>query len=178
MWDRAIYRLKQFWFALSATMKEEDKLFVYQNLNVREAAVFFTLPDYEQKHSVVVAHKMAELAHGIQNIDQRKIARLGLLHDIGKVGARLSIFDKSLLVIMRRILPPIYDSLARWGSGSRAFFYLKKFYVHKHHGEEGARLLAKIGEAQDLVDEIRRHDGPISEHDVYLKILDLADSTF
>lgn len=176
--DRIEYRAKQFWFAMIAKMTEEDRLFVHQNLNLKEAALFFTLPDYEQKHAVVVAQKMVKLGAGIRNIDHKKLLRLGLLHDVGKVGAKLSIFDKSLLVILHRVIPPLYNYLAGVGKKEKAFFYFKKFYVHKHHGEVGAEMLNKIGEGQDMVEEIKKHDYPYSEHDVYLKLLDMADSTF
>ena len=178
MRDRILYRAKQFWFALVAKMTEEDRLYVHQNLNLKEAAMFFTLPEYEQKHAVVVAQKMVKLAQGFRHLDQKKVIRLGLLHDVGKVGAKLSIFDKGLLVILHRVLPPVYDTLALWGRGDKPFFYFKKFYVHKHHGVVGAEMLKKVSENEDIIDEIRRHDEPVSEHDVYLKILDLADSTF
>jgi len=169
MRDRVFYRLKQFWFALLSKMTEDDRLYVHQHLNQREAAIFFTLPEYEQKHGVVVARKLLEEAAGIRGLDQRKLVRLGLLHDVGKSAARLSIFDKGLLVILHRFAPPVYNYLADHG--------MKKFYVHKHHGEVGAQLLSKIGESRDIIEEIKRHDRPYAEHDVYLKLLDLVDST-
>jgi len=158
-------------------MTEEDRLFTHQHLNQREAAIFFTLPEFEQKHGVAVARKMLEEAAGIRSIDQKKLVRLGLLHDVGKSAARLTILDKGLLVSLRRFAAPVYNYLAEQGRGDKAFRYFRKFFVHKHHGEVGAELLAKIGESRDIIEEIKRHDKPYAEHDVYLRLLDLVDST-
>jgi len=178
MFDRLFYRLKQFWFALSSKMSEEDRLFAYQHLNIKEAALFFSLPEFEQKHGVVVAKKMLITVKGAKNMKLRKLARLGLLHDIGKSAARLSIFDKSILVVFHKILSPLYDLMAGLGKNERSLGILRKFYVHKHHGEIGAEILLKIAEEKDIVEEIRSHDYPYDSHDIYMKILDRADSTY
>jgi len=178
MWDRVLYRLRQFWFVLFSRMTEEDRLLVHQHLNRAEAALFFNLPEFEQKHGVVVARKLLEEAAGIRGLDQKKLLRLGLLHDVGKSAANLSILDKGLLVILRRLAPPLYNYLAEQGKSNKALPGLRKFYVHKHHGEVGAELLSNIGESQDIIEEIKRHDRPYPEHDIYLRLLDLADSTF
>ena len=184
MLDRLIYRLKQFWFALSSKMTEEDRLFAHQHLNIKEAALFFSLPIYEQKHGVVVAEKMlAFAAHagrtaGHKNIDKRKLVRLGLLHDIGKSAAKLSILDKGILVIIHKLIPPLYDQLAGWGNNERSPKWLRRYYVHKHHGTIGAEILSRIAEEKDIIDEVRSHDYPNTSHDLYMKILDKADSTY
>ncbi len=178
MLDRFTYRIKQFWFAISSKMGEADRVFAYQHLNIKEAALFFSLPDFEQKHGVVVAQKMLSAASGIREIDKRKLARLGLLHDIGKSAARLSIFDKSVLVILHKLLSPIYNLLAGWGKGARSPRMFKIFYVHKHHGAIGAEILSRIAEEKDIVAEVRSHDYPHTSDDVYMKLLDEADSTY
>jgi putative nucleotidyltransferase with HDIG domain len=159
-------------------MSEEDRLFAYQHLNIKEAALFFSLPEFEQKHGVVVAQKMLKMVKGAKNMKLKKLARLGLLHDIGKSSARLSIIDKSVLVVLHRFIRPLYDLLASFGKNEKSFKYFKKFYVHKHHGEIGAEILSKIAEEKDIVEEIRSHDFPYPAHDIYMKLLDRADSTY
>lgn len=178
MLNRLLYRFKQFWFALTSKMTEEDRLFVHQHLNIKEAALFFSLPEYEQKHGVVVAQKMLKEAEGIKMIDERKLVRLGLLHDIGKSAAKLSVWSKAILVILRRFIPPLYDRLAEMGINERSSKIFRRFYVHKHHGEIGAEILSKIAEEKEMVEEIRSHDRPSASHDVYMEFLDRADSTY
>jgi len=178
MWDRILYRLKQFWFAVTSTMSEEDRNLVRQYLNIKEAALFFSLPEFEQKHGVVVAKKMRDEGKGIRGIDERKLIRVGLLHDIGKAAVRLSILDKSILVVLHKFASPVYDHLAKLGEGEKSLGFFRKFYVHKHHGPIGAELLSKIGESRDIVEEVKSHDRPCSSHDIYMRLLDLADSTY
>lgn len=178
MLNRIIYRFKQLFFALSAKMSDDNKNFARHNLNIKESSLFFSLPEFEQKHAVVVAHKMIAEGKGLHNVDQRKLVRLGLLHDIGKSAVRMSILDKGLLVITHRLMNPLYDLLAGLGKGENSATILRQFYVHKHHGLIGSRLLEKIGESHDIIDEVARHDDAKASNDIYMTILGNADSTY
>lgn len=172
-------RLKQFYCGMFCRYTKADKAFAGSYLNIQEMALFNQLPGFEKKHSVVVARKMLEAIHGKHEFDERKMAKLGLLHDIGKVLEHNSIFTKSVLVIMRFFFPGLYDRLADGGENHPIF---KRFYIHKHHGEVGARLLEKIGETSEILSIIAKHDprhnpfGP--ETPIEQKILNEADSTY
>ena len=178
MIGKMIYRIKQFWFAMFSRYTQTDKDFAYHYLNIAEMSLFQQLPDFEKKHAVVVAQKMLALTKG-QAYDERKIARLGLLHDIGKIGERNSVLSKSLLVMLRFFWPGIYESLAQAGHNDPRW---RRFYVHKHHGAIGAELLAKIGESSEILSIIKKHDPRVEpfgpEDPVELKILQQADSTY
>ncbi|KAF0133431.1 MAG: hypothetical protein FD145_1294 [Candidatus Saganbacteria bacterium] len=178
MLDRLLYRAKQFWFAMSARMNEENRSFVHQYLNIKEAALFFSLPDYEQKHGVVVAKRMMREAADMKTIDKRKLVRLGLLHDIGKTAIRLTILSKSLLVIIHRAIPPLYELFAKLGKDEKSRKFFRRFYVHKHHGAIGADILKKINEQSDIINEVLSHDRPCTSHDMYMRLLDKVDSTY
>jgi putative nucleotidyltransferase with HDIG domain len=173
------YRLKQFYSGMSAVYLKEDAAFVRSYLNSEEVALFNQLPTFEKKHAVIVAKKMLELALYNPELDPRKLAKLGLLHDIGKVMERSSVVTKSLLVIIRFFFPWLYDRLADLGVRNRLF---RAFFVHKHHGLVGAQLLAKIGVSGEFLMMIKKHDPrvePFAEEDpVELKILQQADSTY
>lgn len=172
-------RLKQFYCSMFCQYSKADSAFARSYLNIQEMSLFNQLPGFEKKHSVVVARKMLDAIHGSHEFDERKMAKLGLLHDIGKVLERNSIITKSLLVIIRFFLPGLYDRLADSGENHPIF---KRFYVHKHHGEVGARLLEKIGETSEILSIIAKHDprhnpfGP--ETPIEQKILNEADSTY
>ena len=178
MFDRVAYRLKQLYFALTAKMSDSDKSFAKQNLNIKESALFFSLPEFEQNHSIVVAHKMIAESKGMHNIDQRKLTRLGLLHDIGKSAIKLSILDKAILVVAHKLFKPLYNYLAKIGEDEHSITILRQFYVHKHHGSIGSKLLEKIGESRDIISEVAQHDAPKASSDIYMTILDKADSTY
>jgi len=178
MFGRIGYRLKQLFFALTAKMSKEDQNFARQYLDIKEGAIFFNLPEFEQKHSVFVAQKMSEAAKGMMDIDQRKLVRLGLLHDIGKSAVRLSIFDRGMLVVLKRFLPPLYGFFAKRGEPQNAKRIFRKFYVHKNHGEIGSKILKNIGESEDIIREVAMHDSPYPSHDVYMRILDKVDGSY
>ena len=178
MLKRILYRFKQFFFAMTASMFEEDRVYARQYLDIKESAFFFGLPDYEQKHSVIVAQKMQKFAHNRTDLDIKLLVRLGLLHDIGKAATRLSVIDKSLLVILQHFLHPLYDYLASKGADDRSFFLFRKFYVHKNHGRIGSEMLKRVGVDPKLSARIFEHDeNPIEFRDEYMKILNQSDST-
>ena len=173
------YRLKQFWFGMTAVYDKADEAFAHSYLNSEEIALFNQLPGFEKKHAVVVARKMLELALYNPDLDQNKLVKLGLLHDIGKVAERNSVLSKSFLVILRFLFPGLYEWLAERGRTNRL---LRRFYIHKHHGAVGAEMLARLGESSEIVLMIKKHDPrvePFAPDDpIELKILQQADSTY
>ena len=121
---------------------------------------------------------MLEASYAHPELDLRKLVRLGLLHDIGKVLEKNSLLTKSNLVIIRYFFPKFYNRLADSGKDHRRF---RRFYIHKHHGEAGARLLEQIGVSSELLSIIARHDpriAPLGEEvPIELQMLRDADST-
>lgn len=174
-----IYRLKQFYFGMFSVYTKSDEAFVRSYLNSQELTLFNQLPGFEKRHAVVVARKMLELALYNPELDSRKLVKLGLLHDVGKVAERNSVFTKSALVIIRFFFPGLYDQLADKGKTDPRF---KRFYLHKHHGAVGAEMLEKIGESGEFLSIIKKHDPRVEpfgpEDPVELKILQQADSTY
>ncbi len=128
---------------------------------------------------MVVARKMLDLAVYNPELDQAKLVKLGLLHDVGKVAEHNSVMTKSCLVILRYFLPGLYDWLAEQGRTRKV---LRRFYIHKHHGAVGAEMLARIGVSGEFLSIIKKHDPriePVLEDDpIELKILQQADSTY
>ena len=177
MLDRIVHRIKQFYSGMFSIYTKADEAFARSYLNIDEFALFNQLPGFEKKHAVTVARQMLELALYNPELDQRKLVKLGLLHDIGKVAERNSILTKSILVIIRYFFPGLYDWLAEQGKSDLHF---RKFYIHKHHGAVGAELLAKIGESSEFLSIIKKHDPRVEpfgpEDPIELKILQQADS--
>ena len=179
MFSSLKYRLKQFYFGMFSHYEKSDEAFARQYLHGEEWALFGQLPGFEKKHAVVVARKMLDLAVYNPELDQQKLVKLGLLHDVGKVAERNSILSKSGLVVLRYFLPGLYDWLAERGRTQKL---LRRFYIHKHHGAVGAELLARIGLSGEFLSIIKKHDPrvePVFEDDpIELKILQQADSTY
>jgi len=179
MLDKIVYRLKQFYFGMFSVYNKTDEAFAHSYLHGEELALFNQLPGFEKKHAVVVAGKMLELAICNPELDEQKLVRLGLLHDIGKIAEKNSVLSKSFLVILRYLVPGLYDRLADRGKTNKLW---RRFYIHKHHGAVGAEMLARIGVSGELLSIIKKHDPrvePILESDpIELKILQQADSTY
>lgn len=178
MLGKIIYRFKQFWFGMFAKYTKGDEAFAHSYLNLQEFSLFNQLPGFEKKHAVVVARKMLGLIRA-RDLDPRKIARLGLLHDIGKIAERNTLLSKSLLVIFRYFFPGWYEKLAEKGRNDERW---RRFYIHKHHGAVGAEILAKAGESSEILSIIKKHDPRVEpfgpEDPIELKILQRADSTY
>lgn len=176
---RIIHRFKQFWFGMFSSYTKADKAFARSYLNIQEMALFNQLPGFEKRHAAVVARKMLESATRYRELDPRKLVRLGLLHDIGKVLERNSIMTKSILVIIRFFLPGFYNRLADLGKDNPRF---RRYYIHKHHGAVGAELLEKIGVSSEILSIIAKHDPRVEplgpNMPIEQRILNEADSTY
>ena len=179
MLGRAIYRLKQFYVGMFSVYSKADEIFARGYLDSGEMGLFSQLPGFEKKHAVTVARRMLDLALYNPELDQRKLVKLGLLHDIGKLAERNSVLTKSILVIIRYFLPGVYDAMAARGKTDPRF---RRYYIHKHHGAVGAELLEKLGVSGEFLSIIKKHDPRVEpmapEDPVELKILQQADSAY
>lgn len=179
MLENIQYRLKQFYFGMFSRYEKADEAFAHRYLQGEEWALFNQLPGFEKKHAVVVARKMLDLAVYNPELDQSKLVKLGLLHDVGKVAEHNSVLSKSFLVVLRYFLPGFYDWLAERGRTRQTW---RRFFIHKHHGAVGAEMLARIGVSGEFLSIIKKHDPrvePVFEDDpIELKILQQADSTY
>ena len=177
MLAKAIHRFKQFYRAMFSDYTKADGSFAASYLGTEEQSLFNQLPAFEKKHAVNVARRMLEMALYNPELDPRKLVRLGLLHDIGKIAERNTIFSKSLLVLLRYFLPDIYLKLAEKGKRDNRF---RRYYVHRHHGEVGAGMLERIGESSEIISIVKKHDPRVEpfapEDPVELKLLQQADS--
>jgi putative nucleotidyltransferase with HDIG domain len=157
---RFFYRVRQFFAGMFAVYTRSDLAFAQSYLNIQEMALFNQLPGFEKKHAVWVAKRMLNAVHGEPHFDERRIAKIGLLHDIGKVVERNSTLTKSWLVIIRFLFPAYYDHLAERGREDPRF---RCYYIHKHHGAVGADLLAKIGAPESITVILKNHDPRAAE---------------
>lgn len=175
MVKRAFYRLRQFFLAITSRLTDLDRAFVAKYLSIPERALFEQLPRDEQKHSIIVARKMITVAHGTR-LDERLLAKIGLLHDVGKSAVRLGLFDRSLMVVLKKTIRPTYDLIALRGKEIGASGFERKFHVHKEHASIGAELLRRAGTEASVVLAIEGHDEPGKATDTAeLKILRKVD---
>ncbi len=136
-------------------------------LNQAEEALFYQMARVDQVHSVRVAQTALEiarvrLAHRASN-DAQRLARAGLLHDVGKSLARLGLVTRVLFVLMEQWPnPPLRGRMkhAHW--------------VHTNHPSLGADLAERAGVEREVVELIRGHHARDSA-DPLQRILTEAD---
>lgn len=101
-----------------------------------------------------------------------------LLHDVGKSRYRLSVWQKTLAVIIEAIAPHLSRRLSEDESLG---FARAPFIVRRHHAEWGGEILRKCGSDEDVIWLVERHQDPaelFGEHSclVLLRSLQSADS--
>lgn len=146
-----IYRIKQLYLNLIDKMTIEDEKFIDKHLNEEEKDLFKKLSKIDQKHSVRVAYSIKDSC-----INKNKelyyteiLIRIALLHDIGKVNCKLTLLDKSILVIL--------DYLTK--GKLRKLSNIEKVNTFYNHGEIAFNILKrnKYNYDNEFLDIIRSH---------------------
>ncbi|MBN1669290.1 MAG: HD domain-containing protein [Anaerolineales bacterium] len=84
------------------------------------------------------------------------LLRAALLHDVGKSRVPLQIWERVLIVLLRRFVP---QRARAWGQGVPAG-WRRALVVAEQHPAWGAELAAQVGCSQLTVELIRRHQQP------------------
>lgn len=144
----SIYRVKQFLWAITAPFKRIDDDILARYLNSEELKLFKKLKISEQHHCIRVCKDALIESSNWREVDKNKLARIALLHDIGKIDGRLNVVDKSLIVICDKIT-----------SGNlRKYTNIKKIDVYYNHPKKSSDLLKKIDEYdEEFLEAIEKH---------------------
>lgn len=167
-----LYRVKQFVWAAFSKINEEDHTYIRSNLDKDEQKLFYLLSISEQKHCIRVAQEVKKLTKTNKgsyklNITDKEFIRVALLHDIGKIEKKLNILDKSILVILNKVV----------GSKMRKLTNIKKVDVYYNHAERGYEILSKLNNYDKrFLYLVRNHHNNDIINDVELDILKTADS--
>ena len=181
MWQRII----QFWRAINAKIKFEDKVFIQKHLNEQEQDLFFAMRIYDQRHVLNVAYtaqKIIKTEH-ILDIDKTLLIKACLLHDIGRKAQDVCLFDKVINVLLAKFLP---QKSKQWSEKAqilqsvfpRSFWQRRRFamFVYYNHAQLGAKKLETIG-LVEIANIIKYHHSPFNDNmKKELQILCRADS--
>jgi len=149
------YRVRQFKQAVLAPELNDDQLAKIQAiLSDREFALFLKFDHGEQWHSYQVMRTLQDAGH-----TQPDLLQAGLLHDVGKTRSPLSVWDRSLIVAMKKVMP---EKTAVWGKDS-AQGWKRPFVVKEKHPEWGAEMAQVAGSSALVVNLIRRHQDDLVE---------------
>jgi hypothetical protein len=171
--EQAIYRARQFFRALTASLAEEDLGEAEQALTRAQWTLFLRLPPSDRRHAVAVYRALQE--HTSAPGDLLVAA---LLHDVGKAAAPMPLWARVMVVLLERFAPRLLSRLCRdEGPGWRG-----SFVVYRLHAEAGADMAAQAGCSPLAVTLIRRHHEPVrcrqAEEDRLLALLQEADGNW
>lgn len=155
-----IYRLKQFIWAVRSLFQDIDNEYVNKILNKREKRLFNKLKKYDKQHCIRVS-KDAVILSRQKGVNSKRVAKVALLHDIGKIEYRINIFEKSILVILNK--------LSR--GNLKKFDNIKAVDVYYNHAQKGADVLKKFNiYDKEFLDTVRYHH---NKNIVGSKLLDI-----
>lgn len=169
-----LYRIWQFWVALRARpLPTSARQEIGEILQIAENQLFDRFSRSDQWHSYRVMCALREA--GQQN---SALLAAALLHDIGKSCYPLTVWERSLAVVLGLIMP---RRVKRWGQGE-ARGWQRPFVVKAQHPAWGADMVAAAGGEAMTVALIRRHQDELEEEtaesaeDHLLRLLQWADN--
>ncbi|MBC8016258.1 MAG: HDIG domain-containing protein [Sporomusaceae bacterium] len=158
-------RIKQVVAALTATITEEDRVFVSRYLTNAEQVLFWGMNLPDQRHVLNVASTALQLARQQENVDINLLVKCALLHDVGKIKGDVSTYDKIITVIGHSFFPKQAKEWGRLGRGTRLDNIRHAFYIYYHHARRSAAMLRKIGTSSQVTEMIAKHHETPADHD-------------
>ena len=171
MFPRLAYRARQFWNALLSPEKHVPSQAILPYLTTAQLILFRQMQPSEQAHANQVFQHL--VAAGESDSD---LLAAALLHDVGKILSPLSIIDRVIIVLGKRLFP---KAARRWGDGT-PHGIRRPFVVSACHAEWGADLVEQSGASRRTVELIRSHQNkplpdPASRAERLLAALQAAD---
>lgn len=160
-----MYRIKQFYFNITANMDYKDKQFVKLHLNKVELNLFNKLSVGEQKHSVKVAYDILKYCDNME-CNKERLVKLGLLHDIGKIYCKINVIEKSMLVILDKVISRKMKKINK----------SKKIYTFYNHGIIGYKILKNMNYDDKFLYAIKNHHTKDNYENEELKLLIFCDN--
>ncbi len=129
---------------------EEELALLDEYVTDEERALFMQMDRPDQQHSFEVTRHCAESLQHFPDLDKRVMMKAALLHDIGKIGARLSLVFRTFWVLAHKPFPCFCDRLAESGADARPGSLRYKMWLQIEHANLGAERLREMGVGEDV----------------------------
>ncbi|MEG0855874.1 MAG: HD domain-containing protein [Terrisporobacter sp.] len=163
------YRIKQFYWAITSNLKEVDRTLVSKYLTEKEEEVFNKLKTSEKHHCIRVCNDAIVMAKkDKRKINEKKLAKIALLHDVGKCNKPINVFEKSILVL-----------LDKFTKGKlKNYTNLSKVDTYYNHPIKSAKILKRVSTYdKEFLEAVANHHESIkSENNEYLEIIKECDN--
>jgi len=174
MVETVCYRVGQFFRALTARVPEEEIEQAIHMLTPEARALFRRQATQDQRHALAVYHTLRQAGHV-----HPQLLAAALLHDAGKAAARLTPWQRAVIVLVERFAPRLLIHLSR---GEPQGWH-RAWVIHARHPEMGARQAQEAGCSPLTSALIRRHQDRLAtgssftaEEDQLLAALQAADN--
>ncbi|MCR4943632.1 MAG: HD domain-containing protein [Clostridium sp.] len=163
----SLYRIKQFIWSITTPFKPIDLNTVNKYLDEDEIVFFKRMKKSEQHHCIRVCNDALKESKKLKHIDEKKIAKIALLHDIGKIEGNLTVIDKSILVILNKFTR---GKLKRYTNN-------KKVDIYYNHPKKSVALLKSINTEYDFefLEAIEEHHNVYDGQNKYIEIIKRCD---
>ena len=169
-------RIRQFARAVAASVTDDDMRFVCDYLPDDLRPLFFAMSVPDQHHAIMTARTALSLARASDSgVDERLLARVALLHDVGRRAGDMGaggIVGKVATVLIASVAPSWARKRAE-GDGSAMTHWLHIYY---HHAAIGAHLIRDAGYEREAAIVARHHELSRDDDEPELKILRMADN--
>ena len=161
----SLYRVKQFIWALKAMRENIDVEYVNKYLNTNEKELFNKLKKTDKQHCIRVSKDAVKYSK-LAKISTHRVAKVALLHDIGKGYYGLNIIEKSVLVILNKVTK---GKLKKYNN-------IKAIDSYYNHAKKGADLLKKFNKYdKEFLDTVRYHHSKKVQGNKLLDIIKECD---
>lgn len=164
------YRVKQFIWGFTSLFKKVDYDYVKKYLNEEDLLLFDRLKVNDKHHCIRVCKDAISFNANLkenEKVEEIKLGRAALLHDIGKSILHLSLIDKSVIVILDRITK----------GKIRKYKNNRKINIYYNHPKEGYEILKSKGYSKEILEVVRDHHKKIhSKDNKFLHIISYCDN--
>jgi putative nucleotidyltransferase with HDIG domain len=151
MLSRLAYRSRQFRHALLSSSKPVSSESLLPHLTPDQLSLFHRMQPSEQAH----AYQIFKALETAGQIDP-DLLTAALLHDVGKNRYPLSMLDRIMIVLGKRLLR---GTVKRWAAMTPNRLN-QPFAVAEQHAEWGADMASQVSASSRTVELIRHHHDP------------------
>lgn len=142
------YRVKQFIWGIESSFKKIDYSYIGTYLNKNEMLMFDKLKKSDKHHCIrVCKDSLILLKDKNIKMDEYRVGKIALLHDIGKSKYHLNLIEKSLIVV-----------LDKFSKGNlKKYDNIKQINIYYNHPKIGYQMLKTHNYDKELLEVVRYH---------------------